>query len=74
MQAVRLWDAGYASRARLCSVFLACHADFLELWQPSVLRHADMISIFCRVPGAETPPEITADEFARLVLYSTSAM
>jgi hypothetical protein len=73
-RAVRLWDAGYARRARDYSVFLTCHADFLELWHPPVLRHADMISVFCRVPGTQNPPKITADEFARLVLYTTGAL
>jgi hypothetical protein len=73
-RAVRLWDAGYARRARDYSVFLACHADFLELWHPPVLRHADMISVFCRVPGTQNPPKITIDEFARLVLYTTGAL
>jgi hypothetical protein len=70
-QAVRLWDLGYASRARHYSVFLACRADFLELKRPRVLRHADMISVFCRVPGTQNPPKITADEFARLKLYTS---
>jgi hypothetical protein len=72
--AVRLWDAAYAYRARHCRVFLACRADFLELWHPPVLRHADMISVFNRVPGTQNPPEITADEFAQLVLYTTGTV
>ena len=73
-QAVRLWDAGYAYRARHYSVFLACRADFLELWHPPVLRHEDMISVFCRVPGLQNTPKMTPDAFARLVLYSTGTM
>jgi hypothetical protein len=52
---VCLWDAAYARRARRYSVFLACRADFLELWHPPVLRHADMISVFHRVPGTQYP-------------------
>jgi hypothetical protein len=73
-QAVRLWDASYAHRARHYGVFLTCRTDFLELWHPPVLRHADLISVFCRVPGTRNPPKIPADELAQLVLYITGAM
>lgn len=63
---VRLWDWTYASRARACGVFLACRTDFLELLRPPLLRGADMISIFGRIPGTQNPPKVTPHEFERL--------
>lgn len=71
---VRLWDAIYASRARHDPVFPACRADFLELWQPPVLRRADIISVFGRIPGMQNPPKVTPDEFERLAGYAARAV
>ena len=68
--AMRCWDAGYTCRARRCGVFLVCRADYLQLWHPPVLRNADMISIFCRVPITQNPPRITVDEFELLAAYA----
>lgn len=65
-RAVRLWDRTYAGRATECGVFLACKADFLELWNPPVLRRSDLLEIFGRVPGTQNPPEITSDHFRAL--------
>jgi hypothetical protein len=70
-QVVRRWDAFYASRARDCGVFLACRADFLELWHPRVLRRSDIYSVFGRIPGTQNPPRVAADEFERLAGYAT---
>jgi hypothetical protein len=65
-RAVRLWDRTYAGRANECGIFLACKADFLELWNPPVLRRSDLVAIFGRVPGTQNPPEITLDQFRAL--------
>ncbi|HUC70587.1 MAG TPA: hypothetical protein VMS01_05290 [Stellaceae bacterium] len=70
LQAVRRWDSGYSVRARRCGVFLACHADYLQLCDPPILRRADMISVFCRLPGTQNPPKITANEFELLTAYA----
>ena len=69
-RAVRLWDATYARRARDCEVFLACKADFLELLRPPVLRRADLLTIFGRVPGTQNPPQITPDQFHALTKFA----
>jgi hypothetical protein len=63
---LRLWNATYATRSRDCGVFLACRADFLELRRPRILHRAEIISVFGRIPGTQTPPEITPAQFVRL--------
>lgn len=70
---VGLWDATYARRARDCGVFLACQADFLELSRPPVLRRTDLLRIFGRVPGTQTPPKITDVEYSELVAFVKQA-
>lgn len=69
-RAIRLWDATYAQRARDCGVFLACKADFLELWRPPVLRRSDFLNIFGRVPGTQNPPKITPNQFHALANFA----
>jgi hypothetical protein len=68
--AVRHWDHTYADRARNCGVFLACKADFLELWCPPVLQRRDLITIFGRVPGTQNPPKISRDEYLALMKFA----
>jgi hypothetical protein len=74
VRAVRLWNANYVARARKCSVFLACQADFLELWHPRVLSCHDMISIFGRIPVTQNPPKITKDQFEQLATYAAHSV
>jgi hypothetical protein len=73
-RAVQLWDGTYAKRAKECGVFLACEANFLELWHPPVLRHSDFHAIFGRVPGTQNPPHITPDQFRTLALHTKAAI
>ncbi len=73
-RAVRLWDRTYARRASECGVFLACKADFLELWHPPVLRRSDLIAIFGRVPGTQNPPKITVEQFSALAHFAGAAV
>ncbi len=73
-RAVRLWDSTYARRADECGVFLACKAEFLELWRPPVLRRSDLHAIFGRVPGTQNPPTITADQFRALANHAKAAV
>jgi hypothetical protein len=70
---VRLWDSGYAGRARDCGVFLACRADFLELWCPRILRCSEIKSVFGKIPVTQTPPKITFAQFSRLAEYAQEA-
>jgi hypothetical protein len=71
--AVRLWDATYAKRARECGVFLVSQTEYLELWHPPVLRRADLLRIFGRVPGTQNPPEITSAEYEALTAFTAQA-
>lgn len=73
-RAVRLWDGTYAKRAKECGVFLACEVNFLELWNPPVLRRSDFHSIFGRVPGTQNPPKITPDQFRALANHATATV
>lgn len=66
-QAIRLWDHGYRSRARNYPVFLACRADFLEVWRPPVLDCEEIRAIFGRYPNTQNPPKITAHQFQQLI-------
>lgn len=63
-EAVRLnfWDGTYRKRSRQVGVFLACEPLWVELHQPPKLLVADLVEIFGRVPGTQTPPEISVDE------------
>ena len=72
-RAVRLWDATYARRARDCGWFLVCKADFMEPWRPPILRRADLLGIFGRVPGTQNPPQITSDEFHALTTFANES-
>lgn len=65
-RAVRLWDATYQRRAREHGVFLATSADFLELVTPPVLRRADLLAVFGRVPGTQNPGRVTPREYDAL--------
>lgn len=64
--AVRNWDAAYWKRAAQCGVFLACKPLFRELQAPPLITHEQMVHIFGRVPGTQTPPRITRREFTAL--------
>ena len=63
---VRLWDAGYATRAREYGTLLMCEIEFLELARPPVLRRTDLLRIFGRIPGTQNPPRIEQREFREL--------
>jgi hypothetical protein len=66
VRAIRLWDATYADRAKKCGVFLACRAEFLNLHNPPILRRADLVRVFGRVPITQNPPAITNREYDEL--------
>jgi hypothetical protein len=63
---LRLWDRGYKERAAKWGVFLACEADYLELYQPPILTDETMLQIFGRIPPTLTPPPISESEYATL--------
>jgi hypothetical protein len=59
---LKFWDGTYRKRSRQIGAFLACEALWLDLHQPPKILVADLIEIFGRVPGTQTPPEIGADK------------
>ncbi|HEY3911203.1 MAG TPA: hypothetical protein VGM07_15125 [Stellaceae bacterium] len=73
-QAIRLWDLGYRARARDYPVFLACRADFLELWCPPVLNCEGIRAIFGRCPCTQNPPKITTNQFEQLAALAAGSM
>jgi hypothetical protein len=46
---LRTWDLIYKLRARKHGEFLTCEANFLEIYQPSVLTDKRMLQIFSRI-------------------------
>jgi len=64
--AVRNWDAAYKVRAEKCGVLLVCQPLFLELQFPPLVTRDEILRIFGRIPGTQTPPRITAHEFSAL--------
>lgn len=68
-EAVRLnlWDGIYRKRSRQVGVFLACEPLWLELHQPPKLLLNDLVEIFGRVPGTQTPPAISVDDIHALL-------
>jgi hypothetical protein len=69
---LRKWDSIYKLRARQRGVFLACEADFLELYHPPILTDGMMLEIFGRVPPTLTPPPISEIEYAALYTLAFS--
>ena len=59
------WDLAYQKRARQCGVFLACKAQFLELYHPPIITDEMMYTVFNRIPGTQNPPAISAGEFEK---------
>lgn len=65
-QIVRVWDAGYAARARDHGVVLACEPMFRDLTQPPAINEEDWEAWYGRVPATRTPPEIPEGLWAHL--------
>ena len=67
----RLWDCGYWERARKQPVFLATEVEFLDLVQPPQLQKGDMVDVFGKVPGTQTPKEIDRGQLRSLLDIAT---
>lgn len=61
------WDLKYHSRARRHPVFLVCRPLAVQLWTTPAITDADLVQIFGRVPGTQTPPTIEPCEFESLL-------
>jgi hypothetical protein len=66
-QAVRLWDVSYRARARGVGTFLVCQAEYLEVMNSPVVLESQMRAIFGYVPGTQTPPCISPQQFKALL-------
>ena len=64
---VRKWDASYKVRSRKYGAFLACKADYLELYNPPILTDGFMLDTFGRIPPTLTPPPISEEQFEALI-------
>ena len=64
---VRKWDASYKVRSRKYGAFLACKADYLELYNLPVLTDEFMLETFGRIPPTLTPPPISEEQFEDLI-------
>jgi hypothetical protein len=64
---VRKWDASYKVRSRKYGAFLACKADYLELYNPPILTDGFMLETFGRIPPTLTPPPISEEQFEALI-------
>jgi hypothetical protein len=69
------WDGIYRRRARQCGVFIACEAQWVELYDPPKLNDTDLIRVFGHVPGTETPPNVATVQLQMLAyLAHTNAI
>ena len=64
---IAAWDKEYWDKCKKYPVFLTCKKIFLELQNPPIITSADLKKIFGRVPGTQTPPEISEEEYNTLV-------
>jgi hypothetical protein len=63
---LKKWDAEYKRRKRICEIFIACQAEFLELENPPILTGERLTQIFGKIPGTQTPKHISEDQFIAL--------
>jgi hypothetical protein len=62
------WDKKYWNKIETYPVFLICKCLFLDLFNPPILTAKTLINIFGKIPATRTPPEITQNEYDRLLL------
>jgi hypothetical protein len=63
----RLWDAGYAARARKHGRFVACRPLWRELtWDAPVVHESDLKAVFGRVPGTRNPGALEINDLPKL--------
>lgn len=61
------WDAVCIERAAAVGTLLACTPHVLDLHDPPVIAHEDLLAIFGTVPNTRTPPEIADAALDRLL-------
>jgi hypothetical protein len=64
---IRQWDSVYRAPAGAVPVFLACTSLTVNVHDPARIRRADWIRWCGKVPGTQTPPEISDSVWERLV-------
>ena len=63
------WDNEYWEKTKRYSVFLVCKKIFVELRKPPIFSIKDLVKIFGRVPVTRTPPEITRNEYKKILTH-----
>lgn len=71
-QVVRMWDAGYAERAREYGVVLVCDVEYRDLATPPAIHREDWNAWHGRIPGTRNPPQITEELWEHLRSKATS--
>jgi hypothetical protein len=66
-QRLTLWDGGYRKRARENGSFLACETLLCDTQTPLRLHDEDILAVFNRIPGTETPPAISQQQLQSLL-------
>lgn len=61
------WDDEYWDKTKRYPVFLVCKKIFIELNNPPILSIKDLTKIFKKVPVTRTPPEITKNEYKKIL-------
>jgi len=63
---LRSWNGVYAARAASLGTFLICEVEALNTTSPPKLTAKHLTTIFGRVPGTQSPPRITREQYERL--------
>ncbi|HOJ07233.1 MAG: hypothetical protein D8M52_10690 [Chlorobi bacterium] len=61
------WDAEYWDKTKRYPVFITCKKIFIELNNPPILLTKDLTKIFKKVPVTRTPPEITKNDYKKIL-------
>lgn len=64
---LRWWDGGYRKRAMMVAVVAHCEPLYINLNNPPQIMASDLITIFGRIPGTQTPPQLPCDQIQSLL-------
>lgn len=61
------WDAFYLARTQRIPVFVRMEKLFCDIYHPPVLPNEILKEIFGKIPHTQTPPEITEEQYHKLL-------
>ncbi len=64
---LREWDNEYWDKIKKYPVFITCKKILIELNNPPIISIKDLTKIFKKVPVTRTPPEITRNEYKKIL-------